>query len=466
MPQEHAFDFDRGDVFAAADDDVLEAVADFEVAVRMHDGGVAAVEPAVANGLGGVLRIAVVARHHDVAANDDFAEGLAVAGDVASEVIDDPEVAGGDEFDALAGFDGGTGGGVEVCVFGARFADGDERRDFGEPVNLGDLPAEFALDALDGGGGGGRTGGKDAQAAGGEAAQFVGGVGDADEDGGRGAEEGDGFADNVLEDGAGFGLAKAHVGRAHGGDNPDEGPPVGVKHRDGPEIAIGAGHVQVHQGADGIEPGIAMGDHHTLGAGGGAAGVVEGEEVVLVDFHRHESLGRGGESLVVIQPAVLAAFEGDEVGDVGDLAADAVQGVEVIGVCADHAGTAVVDDIGEVVGVQAVVDRHGDGADLRHGVEGFELRRDVGGDVGDAVARADAELLQGGGPAVAPVEELAIGAARGAINEGFAVGVELAGAAGEIEGSEWCFHGIYGGWGFGIRKRLPARGRSWWRCRA
>src|SRR5438309_8142801 len=56
------------------------------------------------------------------------------------------------------------------------------------------------------------------------------------------------------------------------------------------------------------------------------------------------------------------------------LVADVINGIEVVGVCADHAGAAVVDDIGEVVGGEAVVDRYQYGADLGDGVERFELR--------------------------------------------------------------------------------------------
>ena len=35
----------------------------------------------------------------------------------------------------------------------SRLADGDKRRGFGQAIDLGDLPAELAFDALDGGGG-------------------------------------------------------------------------------------------------------------------------------------------------------------------------------------------------------------------------------------------------------------------------------------------------------------------------
>ena len=92
------------------------------------------------------------------------------------------------------------------------------------------------------------------------------------------------------------------------------------------------------------------------------------------------------EQLLVVEPAVARAFERDEVLDVGNLVADAVDGVQVVGVRAHDPRAAVVDDVREVVGDQAVVDRHEHRADLRHGVERLELRVGVRRDVRDAIA--------------------------------------------------------------------------------
>ena len=107
---------------------------------------------------------------------------------------------------------------------------------------------------------------------------------------------------------------------------------------------------------------------------------------------------------------------------------------------ADDAGAAVVDDVGEVVGDEAVVDRHEHRAELRHGVERFELRVGVGRDVGDAIALAHAQALQRRGPAVAAVEELRVGEAQIAVDDGLAASVELAGAAHELQRGQWGFH--------------------------
>jgi hypothetical protein len=52
---QHVLDLDRRDVLAAGDDDVLAAVLDLDVAVRVHDRQVAGVEPAAREGLLGRL---------------------------------------------------------------------------------------------------------------------------------------------------------------------------------------------------------------------------------------------------------------------------------------------------------------------------------------------------------------------------------------------------------------------------
>src|SRR5580700_12089765 len=73
MLVEHLLDLSRVDVVAAADDQVLFPVHDVEVAVGVDAGQVAAVEPAVADRLGGGLGAVPVALHHVRPADDDLA---------------------------------------------------------------------------------------------------------------------------------------------------------------------------------------------------------------------------------------------------------------------------------------------------------------------------------------------------------------------------------------------------------
>src|SRR5215210_2852925 len=71
---EHLLDLARVDVVAAADDQVLLAVDDEEVAVLVHAGHVAGVEPAAAHAVLRGLGPAPVALHDVVAADDDLAD--------------------------------------------------------------------------------------------------------------------------------------------------------------------------------------------------------------------------------------------------------------------------------------------------------------------------------------------------------------------------------------------------------
>ena len=75
---ERVLDLDRGDVLAARDDDVLGAVLELDVAVRILHREVAGMEPAAGEGCLGRLGVLQVALHHDVAAHHDLAHRRAV----------------------------------------------------------------------------------------------------------------------------------------------------------------------------------------------------------------------------------------------------------------------------------------------------------------------------------------------------------------------------------------------------
>ena len=93
MVQQPPLDFDRRDVLATADDDVLEPIADVDVAVRMNDRSIAAVEVAAAQRLRRRLGIVVVPLHHHVAADDDLADRQSITRHVVARLVDDAQVA-------------------------------------------------------------------------------------------------------------------------------------------------------------------------------------------------------------------------------------------------------------------------------------------------------------------------------------------------------------------------------------
>ena len=78
MAMQHVLDLERRDVFAARDDDVLRPILHLDVAVGMHHGKVARVEPAATEGLFGCLGVLQVALHRDVSPEHHLTHRFAV----------------------------------------------------------------------------------------------------------------------------------------------------------------------------------------------------------------------------------------------------------------------------------------------------------------------------------------------------------------------------------------------------
>ena len=268
-------------------------------------------------------------------------------------------------------------------------------------------------------------------------------VGQRDQHRGRGAQPAHPFAGDQREDLRGLNLAQADVRAARGGHRPGERPPVGVEHRQRPQVTVADAEAQVQQGADGVHRGVPVRDHHALGPRRGAAGVVDRQQVPLADLRPGERRPRVADQRLVVQPAGTRALERDEVPHAGHLVADRVDRVQVVAVHAEHRGTRVVDHVDEVFRGEPVVHRHEHRAELRHRVERLELRVRVRRDRGDPVALADAERLQGARPAVAAVEELLVGEPEVAVDDGLARAVQAAGAAGELKRGQRRFHGTH-----------------------
>ena len=142
----------------------------------------------------------------------------------------------------------------------------------------------------------------------------------------------------------------------------------------------------------------------------------------------------------MVEPAFAIAFKRDEVLHIGRLVADALDGLKVIGMRANDLRAAVAEDVGEVIGGEAEIDRHGHRADLRHGVVAFEMCVCVRRDECHAIAGLYTKRLQACRPFIATLKKLRVGQPRVSIDDGFTLRIEAAGTAGEIEGSERCFH--------------------------
>src|SRR3984957_604141 len=318
VAKQHALDLHRRDVFPAADDDVLESVADLDISVGMHHCRVAGMKPSVDDRFvrfGGVTEIAF---HHDVPANADFPEGLPVAGHILTGRVQHPDFARADQLYALAGFDDRALGERKLSMLGKLLTDEDERRSLCQAIDMRDIPTQPALDEFNGDGGGRRPGGQQPHdLACGARAYGLRSVRDPDQHGRRGTEGGDRLAFDQFEDRRWVDLTKADMRRAARGDSPHEGPSVSVKHRQRPQIPIFRRYLKMRQRAEDVEVGVAVSDHHAFGACSCAAGVVDGDQIVLVDLDRHEGIQLRLYEALVIEPPVPGPLQGDESFDSG-----------------------------------------------------------------------------------------------------------------------------------------------------
>ena len=90
--QDDVLELQRGDPLAAGLDDVLDAVRDLQVALRVDEGDVAGVQVAAGPELPESARVLEVALGQPGGAHDDLAGGLAVVGHVAHLLVDDAQV--------------------------------------------------------------------------------------------------------------------------------------------------------------------------------------------------------------------------------------------------------------------------------------------------------------------------------------------------------------------------------------
>ena len=321
-------------------------------------------------------------------------------------------------------------------MLGPLLADGDEGRGLRQAVDLGDLPAELALDALDRRRRGGSSRRQNPDAPPALRMQRLRRIGDVDQDRRRRAQHRHRLCRDRAEDRLRLDAAQAEVRPAHGGHDPHERPAVGVEHGKRPEVAIRRRHRVVQERADDVGVRVAVRDHHALGAGRRSAGVVEGHQIGLGDRGPIELRRSPGDHGLVIEPAGPSTLERDEMLDTREPVAHGIDRVEMVGMGAHDARPAVSQDVGEVLARQPVIDRDEHGPDLRHGVEGLQLRVRVRADRRDTVARPDPQAQQRLGPAVTAIEELRVGQAQVAIDDGLATGIEPARPPCELQGRE------------------------------
>ena len=217
-------------------------------------------------------------------------------------------------------------------------------------------PPKFPLHSLNRSGGRRSAGCQDSQATPHLGSELGGKVGKQDEHGWRGAEHGDAFSRDPLKHGARFGFSQTDVRSANSRNGPNEGPPVGVKHRQRPEITIYGAQREMQQGANNVHIGIPMGNHHALGLAGGAARIVNRQQIGLFDVRRYEVCRRRVQNLLIIQPPGPRAVERHKLLDGSQLRTDPLNGVYMVSIRAENPSLTVIEEIGEVIRREPIIE--------------------------------------------------------------------------------------------------------------
>src|SRR5439155_3615875 len=88
---------------------------------------------------------------------------------------------------------------------------------------------------------------------------------------------------DLLEHGCRLHFSQTDMGRTCSRHGPNESPAIGMEHRKRPEVSISRSHVMVNEGPYNIDICVPMSDHHALRPCSGATGVVEGQEIILLN---------------------------------------------------------------------------------------------------------------------------------------------------------------------------------------
>ncbi len=193
-------------------------------------------------------------------------------------------------------------------------------------------------------------------------------------------------------------LAQHHVGHAHRCHGVEHPPTVAVEHRKGVQVDVAVGDTGVPTEGDRVQPPGPMGLLDTLGPGGGARGVVDRCDGVLVGLPRcglavvPEPLGVG---FLAEDPLSLTRHVGEQVGQ--------------LGIDEQRLGPAVLDDVGDLVARQAEVDRHEDPAVAAHPEERGEEPGRVVRHHGHPGPHRDSHRVHGHAHLARHVGELAVG---------------------------------------------------------
>src|SRR5918993_430937 len=365
------FDLDGRDVLAAGDDDVLVAVPDLDVPVRVPHGDVSGVVPTTLEGLVGRLLVLEVALGDHVAVHHDLAHRLPVARDVVHVLVHDAHEIGGGVALPLPGHEPRPLLHLQGLPLRVNAAGGDRAVGLGEAIDVHRIDVQLEEATQKGGGGGGagyRRGHGGVERVGGVLVDYP------DLECGSGAVVGYPLRLEELPDAWRLDLPEADVRRRDGRNRPGVGPAVAVKHRERPQILRLVAHPGLDNVAQRAQVRAAMGVHHALRPSGGTRGVVYGYRLLLVLQHAHHGLWRpfGQVVLVGVAPLVGVVYTNPL-----DPLVHVREQLLELGVDEDHLRPRVLDDVLHLVLAEAGVYGHEHQPPGGHGEVCLQLRRRV-----------------------------------------------------------------------------------------
>ena len=226
-------------------------------------------------------------------------------------------------------------------------------------------------------------------------------------------------------------------------------PSVGMEQWNGVQLHVGFPVLKSEDHAQGVQVEVAVGQHHSLGPGRGSTGVEQlGNRVLL--------LNNVGEGLRTAPLDGLLVAQGVKPGKAG-LAIQEEAVVEVEKIFSNFLDEGqellfqqqqprfgVVEDVTEIPGGEAHVERQKDGAGLYHPVVGFQQAVTIAAEIGHHRSGLDSQRHQGVRQSVGSPAELAVAEALGSADHRGLVGVEFHRTAKEHQWSEGDVHRLPG----------------------
>ncbi len=193
-------------------------------------------------------------------------------------------------------------------------------------------------------------------------------------------------------------LAQHDVASTHPGDGVQHPPAVAVELRERVQVDVAIADPEVPAERRGVQPDVAMRDLHAFGPRRRARRVVDGRRRVLIAFPRLRLDAEAHDLGIGLAPDHESS-----------LALDLGQRIVELRVDEQQARPAVLDDVADLVGDEAEIDRHEDAAGPRHAEQRSDQPSGVVADDRDSLSNPDLDLVEAGGHRTGPCGDIPIG---------------------------------------------------------